>query len=305
MFVQIVVWGSQRLAQFIMERSYPQNWLYGVDGQTKKTIQALHPVSIKNDFQEQFGSIMPKMIRYYDIPEKSTLSVQSRLDLNPYKNRVTTLLEPYMDESIGASSRFADKENIQVYPYLSHPSKDYFTTHNLFSEYACEDFLRLIHRQLQNYDSRECYMTQIRAYDPDFDVCYQAISVKNPQALKERVCDEPCDIRQSWLGQHQYGYAVYELERELGEGALLELGFSDQESTLTPTEINKLIADGIIDKHIISRVQLQHHIVWNEPFKPADVSFMYDLLGFRSGQNYQITHSNKVQLLDFDWDSMA
>lgn len=305
MYVQIGVWGSKRLAKYIMERSYPQNWLYGFDDQTKKKIKALHPVAIKKDFQEQLGSIMPKMTRYYDIPNTSTLSVQPQLDLEPYKNRMTELLDPYLDESIGADTRFSDQEDIQVYPYLSHSSSDYFTTHNLYSEYACEDFLRLIHRQLQNYDSSECYMTQIRGYDPNFDVCYQNISVKNPRALKDKVSNEPCEIQQSWLGQYQYGYAVYDLERELGEGALQRSGFSDPDSTVTPTEMNKLIAAGIVDKQLISRMQLHHNILWNEPFDPNHVSFMYDLLGIRARQSFHITHSKEVQFLDFDWDSLA
>ena len=305
MYVQIGVWGSKRLAQFIMERSYPQNWLYGVDEHTKKKIGGLHPVSIKADFKEQIGSIMPKILRYYDIPDTSTLSIQPRFDLSPYKLRMTEYLEPYLDEEIGADSRFADHEEIEVYPCLSHQRSDYFTTHNLYSDYASEDFLRLINRQLQNYDSSECYMTHIRAYDPNFDICYQRISVKNPEALKDKVCDYPCEIRQSWLGQLQTGYAVYDLERELGEGAMEDAGFCDPEATLTPIEINKLIKAGIVDKELISKIQLYHNILWQEAFDPNHVSFMHDLLGYRFNQNYHITHSNQVQLLDFDWDSLA
>ncbi|EMY6611246.1 hypothetical protein [Vibrio sp. SCSIO 43155] len=305
MFVQIGVWGSKRLARYLMERNNPNHWLFDVDDDTKRSIEKLHPVSIKSDFQEQHGSIMPKLLRYYDIPQGSNLAKKSRLDLSPYRARMDHKLTPYMDESIGVDCRFSDQDDIQVYPCLNHESSDYFTTHNIYSEYACEDFLRLIHRQLRNYCSSECYMTQIRAYDPNFDTCYQSIHVKNPYALKDKVSDEPVEIQQAWLGQHEYGYAVHELERELGEGALKGTSFRDPDTIISPTEMNKLILSGSVDKQIIRNIQLHHNILWNEAFDPNHVSFMYDLLGIRTKQNFYITHSKEVQFLDFDWESLA
>lgn len=306
MFVQIDVWGSKRLAQYIMERNYPQNWLHDVDDITKKKIQSLQPVSIKGDFKEQYGSIMPKLIRYYDLPQDSGLAIKSRFDLSPYKNRMNTNLSPYLDESIGIRSRSPEHDDIQPYPYLRHESEDYFTTHNIYSDYACEDFLRLIHRQLQNYCSDDCFMTQIRAYEPHYDICYQNISVKNPNALKDKVSDEPIELRQSWLGQHEYGYPIHELERLLGEG-FQKTAFRDRDiqEIITPKEMNRLILDGVINKESVSRITLYHHILWCEAFDPNHVSFMYDLLGINASQNFYISHSNKLQFLDFDWDSLV
>lgn len=301
MFVQVGVWGTPKLARYLMERQYPQLWLHDVDEKTKKAIYKLHPVAIDSTFQHQNGSNMPKLIRYYDIPDDSGLANDIRLDLLPYRNRMDALLASYMGDGFGGESRFFDHDDIEVYPYLSVESADYFTTHNMYSMYASEDFLRLLHRQLQNFSSEHCFMTQIRAYDPQFDACYQSISVKNPSALKDYVCDEPVEIKQSWLGQHEYGYMVHELP----EMCRASLSSDDLDSCIAPSEVNKLINTGKLDKELISKIELTHNIKWCEPFDEKHVSFMYDLLGIRSHQNYAISHSPDVQFLDFDWDSLA
>ncbi|NRB79151.1 MAG: hypothetical protein HRU38_10850 [Saccharospirillaceae bacterium] len=302
MFVQIGVWGSKELATRIMERQYPCNWLNMVDDVTKATIKKLYPIAIETNFQQQVGSIMPKLLRYYDLTSNSEFAIQNPMDLALYKKRMDMMLEPYMDENVGNDSRFHDKDDIQPYPYLRVESTDYFTTHNIYSKYACEDFLRLVHKQLQNLNSKHCYMTQIRAYDPNFDVCYQNISVKAPQLLKDFVSVEPKEIQKTWLGQHEFGYPAYELENQLGEVDELLLG--DSERIITPKEMNEFIVSGLIDKTLVSKLELQHNIKWIEEFDPNHVSFMYDLLGMRAGQNFTITHSTDLQLLDFDWDSL-
>lgn len=307
MFVQIGIWGSKRLCSYIMERNYPSLWMSDLDEEARGGIEKLHPISIDRDFHKQFGSIMPKLIRFYDIPDGSSLAVPYRLDLKPYINEMHLHLSPYMDESVGCKSRFKDSDDIRVYPYLSEESSDYFTTHNLYSDYANEDFLRLVNRQLQNYSADNCYMTQIRAYDPDFDICYQCISVKNPTLLKDKICDEPIEVKQAWLGQHEYGYRISLLESELGmgEARIKELGYSDSAATISPLEMNRLIADGLIDREVACRLQLQHNIKWKEVFDEKNISFMYDLLGYRTGQNYSVAHENDVTFIDFDWDSLA
>ncbi|MEI8659307.1 hypothetical protein [Vibrio sp. Hal054] len=305
MFIQVSVWGSKRLGQFLMERNHPSLWMSEMSEEDKRDIKSLHPVALKKDFQTQHGSIMPKLLEYYDVPNGNTLAIDARRDLAPYIKRMKQNLEPYLDESIGARSRFRDSDDVQVYPYLSVVSQDYIVSHNIYSDYAGEDFLRLLNRQLQNLNPDDCFRTEIRAYDPDFDTCYQRISVKSPNALIDKVCAEPLEIAQAWLGQHQYGYALYELENELGEAEVQNLISLDTNAIISPIEMNRLIASGKVEKDIIRNIQLEHNIKWSEAFDDAHVSTMYDLLGIRVGQNFTITPSKDVQYLDFDWDSLV
>lgn len=305
MFIQVGIWGSKELLTAVRERAYPSNWLAGLDNKTISEIQALHPVSIHKNCDSQQGSIMPKIIRYYDLANNSPFKNKTSLDLGPYERRMETKLEGYMDDSIFGNPRFLEHDDIAVYPYLSQDNELYFSTHNIKSLYATEDLLKLIHQQLKNFNSDHCYMTQIRGYYPEFDICYQSISVKNHEKLDIEGIDQTCEIKQSWFGQHTYGYPVERLINEFGSDIENSLKPLTRDDVASPTQVYDLIrlATGI-DTNCLSQIELEHHIKWCEAFSPNDVSFMYDLLGICSGQNYTITHSTEVDFLDFDWESL-
>lgn len=302
MYVQVGVWGSKELAKCVMERQYPKNWLKDVSEADKDTINNLHPIAISKDFQSQFGSIMPKLLRYYDLPGEFLINAPNKHDLTSYKKRMDQHLAPYLDINIGLDSRFLDKDEIQPYPYLNIESKDYFTIHNFYSIYACDTFLKLINQQLQNLCPTHCYMTQIRAYDTGVDQCYQSISIKNPDLLKDFFSDKKEDIQQAWLGRHEHGYAVYELLDNAGE--LDESISEDLERLISPLEMNELIKSGLIDKSH-ANIELHHKIKWREAFNPEHLSLMSDIFHATKGYwNWSFEHSDEIQMIDFDWDKL-
>ncbi|MEZ8028539.1 hypothetical protein [Enterovibrio norvegicus] len=302
MYLQIGIWGSHELATYVMNRALYQEWFKDLGEFERGCIQALKPAMITSTRKDQYGSVLPKIQHYYELKEGSPFRTNSSFDTGIYHKELNQHLKPYYDPEICLMSRFKDKDNIDVYPYLHHESSDYFTTHNCYSPYVNEAVLRLIYRQLKNFNSEHCYMTQIRAYEPFFDRCYQSITVKNPEALKDKVCDNPIELNRSWLGQVENGYCVSDLASEHGSLDIPCMKFED-DRLISPSRVCDLVRGGKLDRDITCRIQLAQQILWYEEFNPDHVSLMYDLLGERMENKMYIVPNDDLVFLDFDWNS--
>jgi hypothetical protein len=137
-------------------------------------------------------------------------------------------------------------------------------------------------------------MTQIRAYDKNFDVCYQSIDVMNPAALKESPCKDPIKLQHSWLGMREIGYSLTDVESNVSN-------MPDDWNFVTKERLAKLVDDGEIEYPTVSTFELQQRIEWLEHWNDFYLSITYDLVCEYTGWKTEIVPKKEVTILPFDW----
>lgn len=305
MYIQINIWGSRDLASWLISNYENELWLNTItDPKDREYALSLQPRRIHQRCEiGQLGSLFPKLLYFYELPQGSPFVVSEPSDNKRQIEHVASCLGPYYDNEIGWPLRQSDKDNIAPYPYLHVDYEDYFVTHNIYSKYADEDFLRLLRSQLDNYCSSHCYMTHIKAYDEHFDICYQSTAVLNPFKLKDKVKINECPKRLEnvWLGQKIVGYPADDIERSAPA-----LKLPENCELVTTSEVKELIAEGLISAENVAKIELIGHIHWLEHLDPKHTSLLYDLLGsFFKPLPYSliITASKSVAEVPFDWVS--
>lgn len=295
MLIEIDIWCSHKLATWIMTNYQNDLWVNAIrDNEDKKLAEHIKPkFKSRNSSVGQHGSLFPKMLYFYECEEKEFL-IDEPINTENYRNHASNHLLAYYDFEIGYRPRSTDRDNISPYPYLSVESKDYFTSHTIETDYAGEDFLRLIYRQLKNLNSTHCFMTQIRAYDKNFDVCYQSIDVMNPAALKESPCKDPITLQHSWLGMREIGYSLTDVESNVSN-------MPDDWNFVTKERLAKLVDDGEIEYPTVSNFELQQRIEWLEHWNDFYLSITYDLVCEYTGWKTEIIAKKEVTILPFDW----
>ncbi|NRB79145.1 MAG: hypothetical protein HRU38_10820 [Saccharospirillaceae bacterium] len=295
MFVQIDIWCSKELATWLMKNNHDNTWLSNLKENDKEgydLARRVEPVRIDSRTAAQTGSLLPKLLHFYEVPDR--FRVAEPLSTNVLKQSIMEILELiyFSDDNDGFRDRALERDNLEVYPYLSHDSKDYFTTHNMeiSSMVNPETLLRLFRLQLDNFDSGHMYMSQLRAYDPSFDTCYQYIDVRSPSDLKEPPTSKPEVVQSSWLGCRELGYST----------SSIDLDVVDQDF-VTVSAAHKAVQDGIIDAALLSTSQLRQQIQWFEPFKGMYYSISYDLFGKFYGWTLDLCRNDSVVEVEFNW----
>lgn len=299
MHIQINVWGSKELVRELVERQDPLNWLSGESETSKKEILSLYPMSFHKP-NTQLGSVMPKMLRYYDLTDSRFIAKEA-IDLSDLRAKLHLSLVSYRDDFfLFGNRRYSDKDQIMTSTYFN----DSFTTHNIYSKDADERFLVLLHKQLQNLDPKHCYMTKIRAYNPQFDTCYQSVSVKSPQRLHDQVYNRHVEIQQSWLGQYAFGYIFSDL---LTNCSYLPMSIKE-DAIISPREMHTLMKskDLNVDTEAMSKLELLHTIKWIDPIIGVGFNLIYDLFGFTGGHSFNVLKmvEEDAVLLEFDWNNV-
>jgi hypothetical protein len=246
----------------------------------------------------QFGSLFPKLLYLYEVPNGSKFLKVNTSITEADRNAVRESLAPYYEIDIGADTRFDDWDQMIPYPYLDVESKDYFLTHNIRAMYADEDFLRLIRKQLQNISSEHCFMAEIRAFEPAFDLCYQSISVNNPKALQESPVDIPTKVERCWLANSFKGYCPDELS-----GEVPEVDWSEFESVIPTSTVMKALAENGIPHDRISYLEVREQMEWNEPFGDKYYCFIRDVILNTRGYSSFVHEVPQVQNVNFCWDN--
>lgn len=299
MIVQVNVWASRELAGWLMENYLNDFWVARASKEDALRAKDVGPIMKgSNSGFGQFGSLFPKLLYLYELPHGSKFLKANASTAEVDRNAVRESLAPYYEIDIGADARFDDWDQMIPYPYLDEESKDYFVTHNIRAMYADEDFLRLIRKQLQNISSEHCFMAEIRAFEPAFDLCYQSISVSNPEALQESPVDIPTKIERCWLANSLKGYCPDELSNEVSEVDWLEF-----EGVIpTSTVINALTESGIPHDRI-RYLEIHEQIEWNEPFGDKYYCFIRDVILSTRGYNSYVHEVPQAQQVNFNWDN--
>lgn len=300
MIVQINVWASREFASWMMENYANDLWVDQAsnkdDAELAKCIRPILKGS--NSAIGQFGSLFPKLLYLYELPQGSKFLKPNASKAGVEANAVRDSLPPYYEYEIGADARFADWDQMIPYPYLDVESKDYFVTHNIRARYANEDFLRLIRKQIQNISSEHCFMAEIRAFEPAFDLCYQSISVNNPKALQDSPVDIPTKIERCWLANSLKGYCLDELSSEL-----TEVDWPELESIIPTETVVKVLAENGIPHDRIRYLEIHEQIEWHEPFGDKYYCLISDLIFNARGYNTFFYRAPPTQLVSFNWDS--
>ena len=139
-------------------------WLSAIQNAEDKTLgEAMQPkFKFSNTARGQCGSLFPKLLYFYGCMEKEFL-IEAPQQTEGYLISAAEGLAPYYDFEIGYHSRSVDRDNISPYPYLHIDNQDYFVTHNIETDYAGEDLLRLIRQQLKNLNRSHCFTARILA----------------------------------------------------------------------------------------------------------------------------------------------
>lgn len=298
MIVQVNVWVSRELASWLMENYVKDSWVTLANKEDAELAKDVGPIMKgSNSAFGQFGSLFPKLLYLYELPHGSKFLKANSSISEAYRNAARESLAPYYDTDIGADARFDDWDQMIPYPYLDVESKDYFLTHNIRAMYADEDFLRLIRKQLQNISSEHCFMAEIRAFEPAFDLCYQSIRVNNPKALQESPVDTPAEIERCWLANSLKGYCPAELNDEVPE-----VDWSEFESVIPTSTVIKALAEKGIPHDRIRYLEIREQIEWNEPFGNKYYCFIRDVIFNTRGYSSFVNEVPQIQMVNFDWE---
>lgn len=297
MIVQVNVWVSRELATWLMENYVKDSWVTRANKEDTELAKDVGPIMKgRNSAFGQFGSLFPKLLYLYELPHGSKFLKANTPTTEADRNAVRESLAPYYEIDIGADARFDDWDQMIPYPYLDEESEDYFVTHNIRSMYACEDFLRLIRKQLQNISSEHCFMAEIRAFEPAFDLCYQSISVNNPKALQESPVDMPTKIERCWLANSIKGYCPGELSIEVPE-----VDWPENDSVVPASTVVKSLAQKGIPHDRIKYLEIHEQIEWHEPFGDKYYCLFRDLIFNARGYSTSYCIVPPPQVVSFNW----
>jgi len=274
-------------------------WLNCVKCSEDKEHNKIMPPTIKleNSRMGQVGSLFPKLLYLYECGDPA-LMIQNPQKTDENRSAMTSHLEAYYSPYIGFYSRSTDHDNLHVYPEIIDDYRDYLITHNIEVKYGSESLLKLIHKQLKNLSPKHCYMTQIKAYDKNFDTCYQSIKVINTEALQKSPSSKPVVMEDAWCGMRNIGWNTCEVVEALNGLVVEEINENDL--IVTRDKMNSLIVKGLINHELISLLESRENVFWLEYFD-ADYSLLTSELFFEFS-NFRVTSSSNVLKIPFNWD---
>jgi hypothetical protein len=296
MNIEISLYGTKQICEHIFNR-YLDPFL---EIRNIKPRNDLLPRPLLGNSHSMYGSLLPRMANIFDLsdrPEFATNTVAPKEVLSDFEHSIS----PYLDSTIGLGSRASDVSNIECYPYLNQEHHNYELVLRFFSDYANEDFIKLIYAQLKNYNSEHCYLAQIKAYCAISDICYHAIDIKNTIGMTKDADLEKGTVCMAWHGSVEIGYHHESLEIDFEEAKELFGEDFTKDQIISPLQLKPFLENENIDSEVASSAEFTYALDWITPPYPESmrsIAFLNRGLKY----SYRERENSAPVFIDFKWE---